>query len=61
MVIDNYLEEIDRHWIQHIDEFTIRNKQYKEEDRGGCVINVGAFDIVGSLGKRRIMENGNEL
>ena len=29
----NYLEEIDRHWIQHTDNFTMRNKQYKGKHR----------------------------
>ena len=25
---DNYLEEIDRHWVQHIEEYGTRNKNY---------------------------------
>ena len=58
--IDNYLEQIDRHWIHHIDDFTMRNKQYKEEDHEDYAINVGAFGIVGALGNPRIMEDGNE-
>ena len=33
--ISNYLEKLYRHWIQHIDDFTMRNKQYKEGDHGG--------------------------
>ena len=28
--IDNSLEEIDRHWIQYTDDFTIRSKHYKK-------------------------------
>ena len=59
--IDNYLEQIDRHWIQHIDDFTMRNKQYKEEVHGYYTINVGSFDIVEALGKPRIMDYDNEL
>ena len=59
-VTDNYLEDIDRHWIQHTDDCTMRNKKYKEEDHGGYAINVGAFDIDGTLGNPRIMEDGNE-
>ena len=35
-------------------------KKYKEEDHGGYAINVGAFDIEGTLGNPRIMEDGNE-
>ena len=31
--IDNYLEEIDRHWIQYTYNFTMRNKQYKDKHR----------------------------
>ena len=58
--IDNSLKEIDRYWIQHIYDFAIRNKHYKEEHHGEDAINVGAFDIVGALIKPRIMENGNE-
>ena len=38
----------------------MRNKHYKEENHGGYAINVGAFDIIGSLGKSRIIEDGNE-
>ena len=45
----NYLEESDRHWIQHIDEFTMRNKYYKHDDHGGYAINVESFDISGAL------------
>ena len=33
--IINYLEKLDRHWIHHTDDFTMRNKQYKEGDHGG--------------------------
>ena len=58
--IDNYLEQIDRHWIHHIDDFTMRNKQYKEEDHVCYTINVGSFDIVEALYKPRIMEYNNE-
>ena len=38
----------------------MRNKKYKEENHGGYAINVGAFDIEGTLGNPRIMEDGNE-
>ena len=58
--IDNYLEENDRHWIKHTDDFTIRNKQYKEKDHACYAINVEFIDIVGELGKPRIMEDDNE-
>ena len=47
---DNYLEEIDRHWIHHTGNFTTRHKQYKEEDHGDYATNIGFFDIVGALG-----------
>ena len=59
--MENYLEDIDRHWIQHTDDCTMQNKQYKGEDHGGYAINVGAFGIAGALGNHRIMEDGNEL
>ena len=58
--IDNYLDDIDRHWIQYTDDCKMRNKQYKEEDHEDYAINVGAFGIVGALGNPRIMEDGNE-
>ena len=58
--MENYLEDIDRHWIQHTDDCTMRDKKYKEEDHGGYAINVGVFDIEGALGNPRIMEDGNE-
>ena len=38
----------------------MRNKHYREDDRGGYAINVGSFDIVGGLGRPRFMEDGNE-
>ena len=57
---DNYLEEIDKHWIQHTEDYDTRNKHYKDEDHGGYVINVGSFDIDGALGRPRLMEDGNE-
>ena len=43
--IDSSLEEIDKHWIHDTDDFTIRNKQYKEEENSKYEINVGSFDI----------------
>ena len=58
--IENYLEDIDRHWIQDTDDCTIRNKQYEEEDHGGYAINVGAFDIAGALDNPRTIEDDNE-
>ena len=58
--IENYLEDIDRYWIQHTDDYTMRNKQYKKEDHGGYAINVRAFDIAGALDNHRIMEDGNK-
>ena len=58
--IENYLEDIDRHWIQHTDDCTMQNKKYKEEDYSGYAINVGGFDIEGALGNPRIMKDGNE-
>ena len=38
----------------------MRNKHYREDDRGGYAINVGSFDIVGGLGRPRFMEDSNE-
>ena len=57
---DNPLEEVDKHWIQHTDDYPTRNRHYKEEDKGGYAINVGGFDIAGKLARPRIMEDGNE-
>ena len=57
---DNYLEEIDRHWIQHTEAYGKRNKHYKEEDYGGYAINVAYFDIEGALGRPHPMKDGNE-
>lgn len=57
---DNYLEEIDRYWIQYTDDFTMRNIYYKDEDREGCATIVGSFDMTGTLGRPRIMEDNNE-
>ena len=57
---DNYLEEIDRHWMQHTEDYNTRNKHYKDEDHGGYAINVGSFDIEGGLGRLRLIEDGNE-
>ena len=57
--IDNYLVDIDIHWMQHTDDCTMKNKQYKEEDHGGYTINIGSFDIAGPLDKPRIMEDDN--
>ena len=58
--MDNYLEDIDRHWIQYTDDYTMRNEQLKEEDHGFYAINVDAFNIEGALGNPRIMEDDNE-
>ena len=44
-------EDIDRHWLKHTEEYTIRNKQYKDEDKGGYTINKGSFDIESELGR----------
>ena len=60
IVTEIYLEDMDRYWMQHTDDCTMRNKQYKEEDHGGYATNVGAFDIAGLLGNSRILEDGNE-
>ena len=57
--INKSLEEIDRHQIQHKDDFTMRNTYYKEADYGGYVINVESFDIVGALERPLIMKDGN--
>lgn len=43
---DNYLEKINRNWIQHTDDFSICNTNYKDEDHGGYAINIVSFDIV---------------
>ena len=58
--IENALEDIDRHCIQHTDDCTKWNKQYKDEYHGSYAINVKAFDIVGALGNPRIMEDDIE-
>ena len=58
--IENCLEDIDRHWIQYTDDYTMRNVQYKEKNHRGYTISVGFFDISGALGNPRIMEDGNE-
>ena len=57
---DNYLEEIDRHWIQHIEDYDTRNKHYKDNDHGGYAINVVFLDVEESLGRPRLMDDGNE-
>ena len=49
---DNYLEEIDRHWIQHIEDYDTRNKHYKDNDHGGYAINV--------VLRPRLTDDGNE-
>ena len=56
----NQLEDVDRHWAQHIEDYPTRNKQYKAENKDGHAINFGGFDIKGSLGHPRIMEDVNE-
>ena len=58
--VGNFLEDIDSHWIQHTDDFIICNKHYKEEDQGGYTINVGSFDITGTLSRSRIIGDGNK-
>ena len=58
--IDNSLEEVNRYWIQHTDDFTMRNKHYTEKDHKGCAINVRALDIAEILVKLRIMEDSDE-
>ena len=45
------MEEIDKHWIQHTDDYDTRNKYYKDEDHGWYAINVGSFDIAGDLSR----------
>ena len=57
---DNQLEDVDKHWIPHTDDYPTRHRHYKEEDKGGYTINVDGFDIEGSLSRPRIMEDGNE-
>ena len=42
---ENQLDDIDRNWLQRTKKYTMRNKQYKDEDRRDCAINVGSFDI----------------
>ena len=58
--ISTYLEKLDRYWIHHTDDFTMRNKQFNEEDHRGYAINIGSFDIARALVKPRIMEDCNE-
>ena len=48
--IDNSFEEIDRYWLQYIDAFTMRNKNYKKEEHGGYIMNGGSFYIAEALG-----------
>ena len=55
----NYLEEIDRHWIQHIDDYDTRNKNYRDDDHNGYAITMGSFHIAGALGRPRFIEDGN--
>ena len=57
---DNYLEEIERHWIQHTDDYDTRNKNYRNADHGGYAINARSFDIAGVLGRPRLMKDGNK-
>ena len=52
--------KINKHWIQHTDDFTMRNKNYKEDDHGGYATNIGSFGIAGALGRYRIIKVGNE-
>ena len=57
---ENCLEKIDRHWIEHTDEFILCDKHYKDDDQWGYAINVGSFHIEEELEWSRIMEDGNE-
>ena len=57
---DNQLEDVDKYCVHHTEDYPTKNKHYKAEDKGGYAINVGGFDIEGSLGRPRIMEDGNE-
>ena len=57
---DNYLDEIDRYWIQHTEDYDTSNKHYNDENHGGYAINMGSFDIEGALERPRLMEDGNE-
>ena len=38
--LDIQLEDINRNWIQHVEENTTSNKHYKNEDNGAYTINV---------------------
>lgn len=58
--MDNQLKDIDRNWIRHTEEYTTRNKHYKDEDHGGYTINIEPFDIDGALRRQRIMKYRNE-
>ena len=58
---DTYLKEIDRHWVQHIEDYDTWNKHYKDEDGGGNAINIGFFDIEGALRRPRLMKDRNEF
>ena len=58
--VDNQLKDIDRNWIRHTEEYTTRNKHYKDEDHGGYTINIEPFDIDGALRRQRIMKYRNE-
>ena len=57
---ENYLEEIDRRWIQHTDDCDTRNKYYRDANHGEYAINVGSYDIAEALGRPYFMEDGNE-
>ena len=57
---DNYIEEIDMHWIQHTEDYDTRNKYNKDENHGCYAINIGSFDIEGALERPRLMEYRNE-
>ena len=54
------MEEIDKHWIQHTDDYDTRNKHYRDEDHGGYAINVGSFNIAGALGRPRLMKDSDK-
>ena len=58
--INNFLEEFDRHWIQHIENYDTINKYHREENHGEYANNMELFNMSEVLGRLRLIEDGNE-
>ena len=46
---ETQLENIENHWLHQIEDYIIRNKHYKDDDKSGYVIILESFDIEGVL------------